>query len=110
LLSEHAWWSGHAGGDNAQNEKYAHEVATKKPNPWGLYDMHGNVWEWCSDYYAATLPGGNDPKGPVAGSARVIRGGGWGCSAFACRSAYRFYYGATSRDGRLGFRVVRLSE
>jgi len=110
-LSTYAWWGGISGGGNAQNEPYAHEVALKKPNPVGLYDMHGNCWEWCNDYYAATLSGGNDPKGPVAGADRVIRGGSWDFRAFYCRSAYRNYRVPTYRNYfRSGFRVVRLSE
>jgi len=109
-LSTYAWWGGLIGSGNAQNEQYAHEVATKKPNAWGLYDMRGNCWEWCNDYYSNKLSGGNDPKGPTAGSARVIRGGSWSLSAFLCRSAYRQNYAPTPRSDDDGFRVVRLSE
>ena len=110
LLSTYAWWGGIVGDGNAQNAQYAHAVATKKPNPVGLYDMHGNCWEWCSDYYADALPGGNDPKGPFAGSARVIRGGSWDNNAFSCRSASRFSLVPAFRHSSYGFRVVRLSE
>ena len=91
----------------------AHEVGTKSPNPWGLYDMHGHVWEWCLDWYGG-LVGGVDPKGSSSGSRRVSRGGGWLSDASFCTSSYRSN-GAPSHDdcgydGR-GFRLVRtLSE
>lgn len=62
------------------------------------------------DYYEADLPGGNDPKGPVAGSARVIRGGGWDHDASYCRSAYRSFFDPAYRCNYFGFRVARLSE
>ena len=73
-LSEYAWFDG-----NAENvgEDYAHKVGLKKPNPWGLHDMHGNVLEWCSDWYGDALSGGVDPIGPEEGPHRVIRGGSW---------------------------------
>jgi len=83
------------------------KIGMKKPNPWGLHDMHGNVWEWCSDCYDGKLAGGIDPVGPEGGSRRVLRGGCWGNYAGYCRSAYRCYYVPSYRDSNLGFRVAR---
>ena len=74
-LREYAWFD--KNGADA-SEKYAHLVGQKKANPWGLFDMHGNVWEWCCDWYAKELTGGTDPQGPPwKGSYRVLRGGCW---------------------------------
>jgi formylglycine-generating enzyme required for sulfatase activity len=102
-LADYAWYSVNAG------EK-THAVAQKKPNAWGLYDMHGNVWEWCADwygedYYAASPR--EDPTGPAAGSRRVIRGGGWFRGAGLCRAAFRYSYGPAFRYDYLGFRLAR---
>ena len=100
LLGDFAWFRGNAEGK-------AHPVGTKKPNPWGMYDMHGNVWEWCSDWYATNLAGGVDPVGPAAGSRRVNRGGVWRGYPVSCQSAYRSSDGPSSRGDYLGFRVAR---
>ena len=85
-----------------------HPVAQKEANAWGLHDMHGNVWEWCRDFYQNQLPGGSvtDPTGPVAGAARVLRGGGWYSPARVCRSASRSQSVPGDRHGRLGFRLA----
>ena len=104
-LGEYAWFDGNA--DNT-GEDYAHKVGLKKPNPWGLHDMHGNVWEWCSDWYGIALSGGTDPIGPEEGSGRVLRGGSWRDSPGFCRSANRNLSGIpSSRNDFLGFRVAR---
>jgi formylglycine-generating enzyme required for sulfatase activity len=82
-------------------------VGSYAPNEWGLYDMHGNVWEWCLDWYADAKSGGYDPKGADSGSVRVLRGGGWNYSASYCRSAHRNYNAPSIRYFAFGFRLVR---
>jgi formylglycine-generating enzyme required for sulfatase activity len=84
-----------------------HPVAEKRPNPWGIYDAHGNVWEWVSDWYSGTLLGGVDPTGPSTGSARVVRGGSWSGDAQFLRSAERSSGHPGLRSGHVGFRLVR---
>ena len=105
-LGDYAWYGENSGGKT-------HPVGEKKPNAWGLYDMHGNVWEWCADWY----DGGyyresptDDPTGPATGSFRVIRGGSWCYAARGCRSADRNCLGPGSGADGLGLRVSRAAE
>jgi formylglycine-generating enzyme required for sulfatase activity len=82
----------------------------KKPNLWGLHDIHGNVYEWCGDWHAELLQqGGMDPRGPSEGSLRVYRGGGWRSYSDYCRSADRRRNAPDYRFLYLGFRVLRSS-
>jgi formylglycine-generating enzyme required for sulfatase activity len=102
-LSEFAWFDKNTWD---VGQKYAHEVGGKKPNAWGLYDLHGNVWEWCADGYSRKLPRGQDPLTAQA-ARRVNRGGSWTVFPSHCRSALRGGLTPVYRNGDLGFRVAR---
>ena len=85
-----------------------HPVGEKQPNAWGLYDMHGNVLEWCWDWFGGySSEANNNPIGPASGTSRVYRGGCWSFQAYQTRSAYRFGNNPNMRSFIIGFRVVR---
>ena len=100
-LNEIGWYSQNSGSTT-------HPVAQKAPNNWGLYDMSGNVWEWCQDWYGTTYPDGPeiDPTGVSTGAFRVLRGGGWNGLAGFARSASRNWNTPGLRDFNLGFRLA----
>ncbi|MEQ1905808.1 MAG: formylglycine-generating enzyme family protein [Pirellulaceae bacterium] len=99
-LDDYAWYSDNSG-------LQTHPIGEKKPNAWGLYDMHGNVWEWCSDWYGQDPKGAvTDPVGPGEGSYRVYRRGCWDSSAANCRSSLRDRFYPSVRDGGFGFRLA----
>ncbi len=108
-LTQYAWYTNNSSG-------MTHPVGQKLPNPWGLYDMHGNVLEWCQDWYGLYTGGiALDPEGPATGGSavsppigpsRTFRGGDWSHSDAGCRSAFRFALLPSSTFFNLGFRVV----
>ena len=99
-LGEYAWFV-----ENSGNK--THPVGEKKPNAWGLYDMHGNVWEWCSDWYETNRNSDlTDPVGPPSGSQRAFRGGGWHRENMGCVSASRTGLDPSLRHYIIGFRVA----
>jgi len=102
-LGEHAWFR-----DNAEEaaERYAHRIGQKKPNQWGLHDMHGKVFEWCRDIYGEKLPGGRDPEVTIRGFERVLRSGCWRCAVWFCPSAFRGGVSPSYQHDCVGFRVA----
>ncbi len=103
VLDSIAWWHGNSGNGPGP-------VGTKLANPWELYDMHGNVWEWCWDWYEEEYPSGSavDPVGPSTGLRRIYRSGSFNHYANRCRSASRGYPSPYFRASSLGFRLVRV--
>jgi formylglycine-generating enzyme required for sulfatase activity len=104
-------WNGNYPYSNGSKGVYREKTVAAgsfPPNAWGLYDMHGNVWEWCWDWYGAYTAGARtDPVGAVTGAARVLRGGSCYSSAVDLRSALRRYGTPSGPSGTLGFRLVR---
>lgn len=101
-LDAAGWYCGNSG-------RTTNPVAQKLPNEWGVYDMHGNVMEWCQDWYGKyDVTAQKNPVGPVTGQARVIRGGSWFANAKNCRSASRFYWAPGSKSDFIGFRLVKV--
>jgi formylglycine-generating enzyme required for sulfatase activity len=103
-LGDYAWY-----GKNSSRE--THPVGQKKPNAWGLYDMYGNVWEWCQDWYDEryyVVAPADDPAGPSSGSERVHRGGSWAYPAKGCRSASRGNFAPYASREYIGLRLARI--
>jgi len=102
-----------AESDAAGEVEKLHEVGKKKPNPWGLYDMHGNAWEWCSDHYGEGYYRSSplqDPQGPTSGRSRIMRGGAYFNNPALCRSALRSGVPPRGHAEGIGFRIVMVPE
>ena len=104
ILSQYAWYGKNSAGKT-------HRVGQLKPNAWGLYDVHGNVHEWCQDWFDRNFYSqspSTSPLGPPSGLAKVSRGGDWGSEDWYCRCASRSLSSPDRRSNRLGFRLVRM--
>jgi tetratricopeptide (TPR) repeat protein len=106
-LAEYAWFAKNA---SFRHEEYAHRVGGMNENHWGVHDAHGNVSEWCRDFYTQDLPGGTNPEVAGNGSQRVLRGGGWRSNYDDCRSASRNRADATARSPAWGFRIAAIKQ
>jgi formylglycine-generating enzyme required for sulfatase activity len=102
-LAQYAWFDANAFDIG---KRYAHLVGRRKPNQWGICDMHGNVWEWCRDVYIKDLPGGVDPEVRTGAKEGVRRGGCWNLHAAYCRAACRLQVEPNAINHDLGFRIV----
>lgn len=100
-LAQHAWFEGNS-------RAATHPVGTRTANAWGVYDMQGNVWEWCSDWFTdePAAGGATDPTGPASGTNKVLRGGSYGGAVGSCRCANRFSFDPNERFVASGVRVV----
>ena len=107
-MNEYAWFDSNT---YDVGETYAHQVSQKRANGLGLFDMHGNVYEWCSDWYGDYSDGSvTDPGGAGQGTNRVFRGGSWFSTPGDCRAAFRGWISPEFRGCILGFRLVSVSK